>query len=171
MAEQVEQAPRPEDIGAVYRHHYGLLWSIAAEKFRLPQPDAENIVHDVFVTFVRQHANVRNQRAWLVSAVCDASRTYWRRQGKVTLEELPTDKPVEGTAARLDVIASARFDTSVIMSNLTGRCRELLSLHYWDELTATEISRIFGTTERYAKLMLHRCLAAARRVMTQKSGA
>jgi RNA polymerase sigma factor (sigma-70 family) len=170
MPDQGEQAAVPVDVGAVYRHHYGLLWSIAAGKFRVPQADAENVVHDVFVSFVRQHRRVANFRAWLVSAVCDASRTYWKRQGRVALEELPSGDaaPRDAASSRLDTIALARIDSGAVMSSLNPRCREILSLHYFDELSAPEISRLFGTTERYAKVMLHRCLCAARRVFATK---
>lgn len=89
----------------------------------------------------------------------------------MTLEELPSGDaaPCDAISGRLDDITLAWIDTDAVMGDLTHRCREVLSLRYWDELTAPEISRIFGITERYAKVMLHRCLSAARRALAKKN--
>lgn len=171
-----EEMPAPEElrlecdgrVDAAYRNHYGLLWAIATEKFQVPVPEADNVVQDVFVTFLRRHASIRNERAWLVGAICHASRTYWRRKGQIPpTDELPEDDsaPEDVRHGRTDAIVGARLDAQTLMSGLRTRCQDLLRLHYCDELTASEIASIYGKTERYTKLMLHRCLCAARKLL------
>jgi len=142
-----------------FREHYDLLYFIAASRFRLPEPDAENVVQDVFLNFLRHRDHIDNERSWLVAAACNASRDYWRsphRRADRTVPERSTS-PADQIAAHLDVKA--------LMRSLPGKCRELLHRRYCDGCSPDELAKLYATTTGYAKIMLHRCLTAARALL------
>ena len=70
----------PDDIAALYQTNRRLLLGIATHKFWVPSDDAEALVHDVFLTLIRRWHLVRDVHAWLIGAVCHASRHYWRNE-------------------------------------------------------------------------------------------
>src|SRR6266481_972044 len=63
----------------IYDTYAPLLRKIATRKFRVPRPDAESLVHDVFATYLANPANVRELRSYLIGAICNAARQFWRR--------------------------------------------------------------------------------------------
>jgi RNA polymerase sigma factor (sigma-70 family) len=142
-----------------FREHYALLYFIAASRFRLPEPEAENVVQDVFVNFLRHRHHIANERSWLVAAACNASRDYWRSPHRREQPAVPerSASPVEQIAASLDVKA--------LMRALPGKCRELLHRRYCDGCSPDELAKQYATTTGYAKIMLHRCLTAARALL------
>ncbi|SRR6266540_3279324 len=68
---------RADDI---YTAHAPLLRHIAVAKFHVPRSDADALVHDVFAAFFGNAASVRNLRSYLIGAICNASRHYWRER-------------------------------------------------------------------------------------------
>ena len=82
--------PSPaDDVEALYLEHRNLLLYVACRKFRIPDSDAENLIQEVFLSFLQTGTKIENVRAWLVAAMCNASRHYWRAQGRI--ESLPDD--------------------------------------------------------------------------------
>src|SRR5690349_5525680 len=63
----------------LYRTFHPLLRAIAMRNFGVPRADAENLVHDVFLTYLSNPSNVRDLRPYLIGAICNASRQYRRR--------------------------------------------------------------------------------------------
>jgi DNA-directed RNA polymerase specialized sigma24 family protein len=83
-------APRREpanagDVEALYNEHRTLLLFIACRKFRIPDCDSENLIQDVFLSYLQTGTKIENVRAWLVAAMCNASRHYWRGEGPHSL--------------------------------------------------------------------------------------
>lgn len=149
-----------DPIAAVYDEQFEFLRRIAAGKFGIPAPDDEGIVHDVFVTYLRQRGKVINERRWLVAAVCNACRAYWRSSAKHgALRE------TRELATSTDSAMSSRIDARRLLRRLPERCRELLRLKFYDGCTANDLAAHYRTSVPYAKLMLHRCMAAARAVL------
>src|SRR5215208_2421248 len=77
------------EVEGLYVQYRTLLLSVACRKFRVPEADAEGLLQEVFVSFLQTGARIENIRAWLVAAICNASRHYWRTQGRA--EQLPDD--------------------------------------------------------------------------------
>src|SRR6266851_4368420 len=77
------------DVGMLYEQYRDLLMHVACRKFRVPDPDAENLMQEVFLAYMQTEARVENTKAWLVAAMCNASRHYWRTQART--ESLPDD--------------------------------------------------------------------------------
>jgi RNA polymerase sigma factor (sigma-70 family) len=162
MPEPVTAAPSPPDRAtAAYVAHYDLLRFIAARKFGVPEPEVENVVHDVFLAYLRHASQIRDDRSWLVAAVCNGSRAYWRAAAREPLpaEALPSVRAAaaEGSASWLDARA--------LLARLPARCRELLRLRFYDGYSPKELAAHYRTTIGYAKVRLHRCMKAARALL------
>ena len=157
-------APPPAEIGELYVQHRSLLLHIACRKFRVPESDAEALMQEVFVSLMTTTTKVENIRAWLVAAMCNASRHYWRGQSRT--ESLPEDFNDHGDP-RSQGIAD-RFAMSITMRQaleyLQDRCRETLYLHYYEGRSAVDVARELETTTRYAEKLIHNCLKRVREI-------
>jgi len=64
----------PQDVGILYEQYRDLLLHVACRKFRVPDSDAENLMQEVFLAYMQSESRVENTKAWLVAAMCNASR-------------------------------------------------------------------------------------------------
>ncbi|HXG58758.1 MAG TPA: sigma-70 family RNA polymerase sigma factor [Thermoanaerobaculia bacterium] len=159
MAPVPPGADPSERIEAVYVEHRPLLLYLAARKFRVPNGDAEALLQEVFVSYLLSAHTVENVRAWLIAAICNASRHYWRVRGRTESLEEGVGEAYED-AGRLERELTMRQ----VLGYLQPRCRETLQLHYLEGRTAGDIAAIFDTTIRYAEKLIHKCLKRARDV-------
>ena len=168
QARQGEPAPPPstaaDDVEALYIEHRTLLLFVACRKFRIPDTDAENLIQDVFLSFLQTGTKIENVRAWLVAAMCNASRHYWRAQSRT--ESLPEDfnehsDPVSHGLA--DEFAK-KLTLRQALDYLQPRCRETLWLHYFEGRSAADVARELETTNRYAEKLIHNCLKRVREI-------
>jgi RNA polymerase sigma factor (sigma-70 family) len=156
--------PQPEEIGELYVRHRPLLLHVGCRKFRIPEQDAEGLIQEVFVSVMTTTTKVENTRAWLVAAMCNASRHYWRGQGRT--EPLPddfddhTDPSSNGIADKLAMIITMQQ----ALSYLQPRCRETLYLHYYEGRSANDVAVSLDTTSRYAEKLIHNCLKRVREI-------
>jgi RNA polymerase sigma factor (sigma-70 family) len=149
---------------ALYIEHRTLLLFVACRKFRVPDSDAENLIQEVFLSFLQAGTKIENVRAWLVAAVCNASRHYWRMQGR--LESLPddfhesSDPGSHGLAEKFAMTMTVRQ----ALQYLQPKCRETLWLHYFEGRSASDVARELETTNRYAEKLIHNCLKRVREI-------
>ena len=140
-----------------------LLLYIAAVKFRVPDPDCEPLLHDVLLSFMSATTHIEHPRTWLIAAMCNASRAYWRNSIRVAAVE----------TARLDDIADREDALNVdmlerellvraILQRLSVRDHLVLRLHYFECLTVTEIATRLRTTKRYATKLVSKALRRVR---------
>jgi RNA polymerase sigma factor (sigma-70 family) len=152
------------DVGILYEQYRDLLLHVACRKFRVPDSEAENLMQEVFLAYMQTEARVENTKAWLVAAMCNASRHYWRTQART--ESLPDDihdhsDPVShGLADRFAVMLTLRQ----ALKYLQPRCRETLYLHYFEGRSAVDVARELDTTNRYAEKLIHNCLKRVREI-------
>lgn len=163
-AAPVPSSPAADDVEALYIEHRNLLLYVACRKFRIPDCDAENLIQEVFLSFLQTGTKIDNIRAWLVAAMCNASRHYWRAQGRV--ESLPdnfNDQSDPGTHGLADQFAM-KMTVRQALDYLQPRCRETLWLHYFEGRSAADVARELETTNRYAEKLIHNCLKRVREI-------
>jgi RNA polymerase sigma factor (sigma-70 family) len=153
-----------DEAESLYLEHRTLLLYVACRKFRVPDTDAEALIQEVFLSFLQTGTKIENVRAWLVAAVCNASRHYWRTQGRV--ESLPEDfedRSDPGSHAIADQFAM-KMTVRQALQYLQPRCRETLWLHYFEGRSASDVARELETTSRYAEKLIHNCLKRVREI-------
>jgi RNA polymerase sigma factor (sigma-70 family) len=148
---------------AAYRAHYDLLRFLAQQRFRIPVDEVPGVIHDVFIAFMQSEAKIArteaDERSWLVGAVCNASRYYWRKHRG---EELPADieSYIDPCAVAEDAIT--RLTVAGVLRRLPERCRDLLKRRYAEGYTPEEIATWQALTRGSAKNLISKCLFAAR---------
>jgi RNA polymerase sigma factor (sigma-70 family) len=157
-------APAEVDIGVMYVGYRMLLLSVACRKFRIPECEAENLIQEVFLSYLQAGTRIENAKAWLVAAMCNASRHYWRAQGRT--ESLPDDygercdPSSNGVAERV----AQEMTLHQALDYLQPRCRQTLYLHYFEGRSAGDVAREMETTNRYAEKLIHNCLKRVREI-------
>src|ERR1051325_3291997 len=153
-----------DDVEALYLEHRSLLLYVASRKFRIPESDSENLIQEVFLSFLQSGTKIDNVRAWLVAAMCNASRHYWRAQGRA--ESLPEDigdHSDPGSHGLADQFAT-QMTVRQALQYLQPRCRETLWLHYFEGRSAGDVARELETTNSYAEKLIHNCLKRVREI-------
>jgi RNA polymerase sigma-70 factor (ECF subfamily) len=120
---------------------------------RVPRPDVDDLVQDVFVTAWRRLHTLRDPAAfggWL-SMIARNRATDYHRQAVETVD-LPDDIHASGTA-------SARAEALAILDlvrTLPDAYRETLVLRLVEGMTGQEISQRTGLTAASVRVNLHR---------------
>jgi RNA polymerase sigma factor (sigma-70 family) len=157
-------AGEPPDVGELYIRHRPLLLHIACRKFRIGESEAESLLQEVFVSFMTTTTKVENVKAWLVAAMCNASRHYWRGQGKTeSLPENFDDQPDAKSQSYPEQMAM-EITMRQALDYLQPRCRETLHLHYFEGRSAVDVAEQLQTTGRYAEKLIHNCLKRVREI-------
>ncbi|MBV8518002.1 MAG: sigma-70 family RNA polymerase sigma factor [Acidobacteria bacterium] len=153
-----------DDVEALYIQHRKLLLYVACRKFRIPESDAESLTQEVFLSFLQNGTKIDNVRAWLVAAMCNASRHFWRASGRT--ESLPDDfnDHSDPDSVGLADQFAMRMTVHQALEYLQPRCRETLYLHYFEGRSANDVARELETTNRYAEKLIHNCLKRVREI-------
>ena len=156
-----------ERAEAAYRGNYKLLAFLAATRFRIPEDEVCGLIHDVFVSFIRSEAKIgrteRDERSWLVGAICNASRYYWRKHPAG--EALPE--------ARFDASSIAeealdRLELARVLRALPERCRDLLCRRYVEGYSSQDIAKHEALTSGSTRNLISKCLLAARAAFSRR---
>lgn len=164
MSETVEVSPANDvqrRVEIAYERNRGLLQHLARRRFHVPVEDVEPLVHDAFVSYLRHHARVQDERAWLVGAIYNLCREYWSSRGQPSPETLGVPSKL-----LLDEIA-ARVDAGLVLSQLSERCREVLRRRFLEGYSTNDLAAWLTTTTANAKVMVHRCKARAFALFTR----
>jgi RNA polymerase sigma factor (sigma-70 family) len=154
-----------DEVETLYVEHRTLLLFIASRKFHIADDgEAENLIQEVFFSFLQTCTRIENPRAWLVAAMCNASRHYWRAQGKT--EPLPDNYANASDPKAADTADeyAMRLTIGKVIGYMQPKCRDTLRLHYFDGRSANEIAKELETTPRYAEKLIHTCLRRAREI-------
>lgn len=159
-----------DELEDVYRSHYTLLLYISCRKFRVPPGDAESLIQEVFLSFLSSRAEVRDVRAFLMGAISNASRQYWRSRGR--FESLPDDmnQRSDPFATGLAETVATRITIRETLSRLHERCRETLRLHYFEGCSAPEVGRELSTSTKFAEKLISKCLKQAHKIYLTLTG-
>jgi RNA polymerase sigma factor (sigma-70 family) len=164
--QSLNNANVPDDVEALYLEHRNLLLYLGCRKFRIPENDAEGLIQEVFLSLLQtgQRRAIDNVRAWLVAAMCNASRHYWRSQGRT--ESLPDDFAQYADPASLNIAdqLATRMMVERVLDYLQPQCRETLKLYYLEGRSPADVARELETTTRYAEKLIHNCLRRVREI-------
>lgn len=156
------QEPEP-DFAAIYEKHLRLMMWIAKRRFRIAEPDAEPLVHEVFVNFLIKADTIEDIRSWLVAGISNASRYYLRLRERS--ESLPADfaeRPDPHLLRVLDMWPDQLAAREAIAST-TARCQLVLRLRYFEGYSIPEIATELRITNAYATKLVGECLKQAQR--------
>lgn len=157
----------PGSFETTYAETVRLLHYIATVRFRIPHEDADALVQDVYLKFARDYQLVRAPRKWLVTAVSNACRNFWRDHAR----EMPLPEDAETwedprTAGAAEAILT-RLAVAAALSRLGERCREMLRLFHLEGTPTQEIAEKFGTTAGHVQFLLHSCRKKARGIYSE----
>lgn len=160
--------PAVQRFDALYATYRPLLRKIAMRKFGIPPGDAEDLVQDVFATYLANPANVRDLHPYLIGAICNASRQYRRRgeaspicDGVDVCEATPDDELLDGVIRNVVIGAT--------LSRLGESCRDTLERFYLLGESAVSIARSRDTSANYISRLLNYCRNRARAVYREMS--
>lgn len=164
--------PDDADAGAhfdaVYAKYRPFLRLIAIRKFNIPSADVEDLVQDVFASYLANRAGVRDLHPYLVGAICNASRQYRRRDDASPFSPRPSHR--ESGATPDDELIEGVMRTLVIRSTLArlgARCRETLERFYLRGESAVSIAEQRQTTANYIGRLLNYCRNKARAIYAE----
>lgn len=157
--EEIEQTF--EDL---YEHFFDLLATIAIRKFRVPETDAESLVHEVFLSYFRKMDQVKQPYSWLLGAICNASRYYWRQHGRSLEEEETFEQPA--IPEILDSFAD-RLAVRQALLALRPQERDILRMRYREGRSVDEIGQRLGVEAKEAEKLLTKFLGRVRSNLPQ----
>jgi len=147
----------------IYAGHFDFLIGVAVRKFRVPEEDAETLVHEVFLTYLRRASTIRDLHSWLLGAICHACRYYWRLQKRsdaVVDEEAALDR-VDPASVRILDSLPAQLAAREALACLSPRSQQILRLRYIEGCSIAEVAAILGVRPKYAQKLVTKCLRRA----------
>ena len=131
-------------------------------RFRIPEQDAEDLLQQALLTYVRKRHTVRNPESWLVGTLRNRCLKYWRarRRSLYTAVDSAILESVAGEAASSQERSDMRRDLQGAMGRLRPRCRSILGLRYGLGCEPRETARRLGYKESSIYKLVERCLAA-----------
>jgi len=147
----------------IYEANFGLLVSLAVRKFQVPFGDAEGLANDVFVSYLKHRNEIRELHGWLIGAICNASRHYWRKHNRDIdqLDDETSSIHVDPVSAHVVDWLTARIAAGEALAVLSARHQHILRLRYYEGYSIPEIAEELGTTAKYAQKLVMKILRRA----------
>jgi RNA polymerase sigma factor (sigma-70 family) len=159
-----------EPFDALYSQYGLLLRSIAIRRYGIPPDDAEALVHDTFVAYLERHTHIREVKPWLMGAVGNTCKHYWRdRKREAPLPDglLEHSDPT----AEIDANRSMwRITVAAVVARLGERCRETLQRYYWAQESTESIAKALDTSPGYVLRLLMACRRRVRDLLKGAEG-
>ena len=153
---------------ALYATYQPLLRRIAIRKFGIPIENADDLVQDVFASYLANHEKVRDLHAYLIGAICNACRQYRRRDAATPFSPCPEhricgatpdDELIDGVIRNLTIQAT--------LGRLGSSCRETLERFYLLGETTASIAQSRDKSANYICRLLNYCRNRARTVFAE----
>lgn len=172
MTDADRAAAAEERFRAIYEANFSFLASIAVNKFRVPDTEAEALAHEVFMSYLKKSESICDLRSWLIGAICNASRHYWRANRRIMDAEPEVDDQYPDPASRQIVdMMTDRIAARTVLESLAPRYQEILRLRYYAGMTVPEIAAHLGVKPKYAQKLVSKCLKRAEKFLTEKGTA
>lgn len=129
--------------------------------YRIPAYDAEDLVQEVLISFVRRHDSVENPEAWLVSALKYQCLLFWRKRRKQLCTAV--DAGILEILAKHDAPLVEHEDRvrdlERFLRRIPPRCRKILRLRYGLGFTPKELAVELGYQRSSVSNIVRRCVA------------
>jgi len=129
------------------------------QRYRISELDAEALAHEVFLAYFLKADEIINSRAWLVAALCNASKGYLRSRAR--LIPLPEESLQTSDAWRTTETLPDQLVAREAFACVTSKCQIALRLRYYEGYSIREVATELNTTEKYAAKLVSRCLKQA----------
>ena len=158
-----------QEFEALYAQYFDLLAQIAAFKFQIPDTEAETLVHDVLLGYLKKSATIVELRPWLIGAIGNASANYLRKR-KREAELLPEHEEAPDAAAEESLDGwMRRLTIAAVLARLGTKCRETLRLYYLHEEPKERIAAHLATSPAYVLQLLVTCRRRAQELLRSLS--
>lgn len=153
---------RDPEFDRLYETYVPLLRRIAMRKFDIPRADVDELVQDVFATYLTHAGRVRELRPYLIGGICNAARQYWRETAAE--RRMFCDADLESARSHDAPLESLIRTTlmSAALSRLGESCRETLHRFYVQGESAISIAASRATTQNSIHQLLSYCRGRAR---------
>jgi RNA polymerase sigma factor (sigma-70 family) len=158
-----------EHFRLIYEEYTDMLVGIAVQKFGIADSEAETLVHEVFISYLRKASLIADLRGWLIGAICHASRHYWRLNRRVltAADVAEHDRPDPSSSRILDSLPD-QLAAREALECLSPRCQEILRLRFFEGCTMPEIGARIGCKPKYAQKLVTNCLRRAEKLYGEK---
>jgi RNA polymerase sigma factor (sigma-70 family) len=159
-----EQSYRGEDSGAwsdfqemgseeeLYLELFHPLLRLARSR-GVPRDEAEAIVHDAFMSYLRLGDHVETPEAYLMITVRNLCASWWRRQKRMTGDALAEASATPDYDRQLAVVS--------VWPRLSSRDRHVLRLRFSESLKIRQIAARLGISQTRAGKILRRAIERA----------
>ena len=136
--------------------------------------DAQDVVQQTFLQLHRARRDFRagmKLRPWIVTIALNLSRDLLRRRGRwltSDIDDVPLAAPDTVSAAR-DAADSAQR-VRAALARLPAEQREVIVLHWFEELPFAEIASIVGASAGAVRVRAHRGYVILRKLLGEDSG-
>lgn len=160
----------PEVLAALYHEHGPIMMAHARVHWKVPRRDAEEILHEVFLSFLERQPQVVNIGAFLIGATRNACKYYWRkrdraRERETELRDDYADAGENRRQARWPLVTTL----VVALAQMGPRCRETLQSYYNGDETLEEIAARLKVTPGYVHQILHACREELRHIVRDRA--
>ncbi len=161
-----------DEFVQVYEENFGLLVSLAVRKFQVPFGDAEGLAHEVFLSYLKRRKEIRELHKWLIGAICNASRHYWRKHDRSIdqLDDESSSIQVDPVSAHVVEWLTARIAAGEALAVLSPRYQHILRLRYYEGYSIPEIAEELGVTAKYAQKLVIKILRRAEAFFKASAG-
>jgi len=147
-----------DEFEAVYRQHFAWVFSYAR---RLTGDDrlAEELTEETFFKALKAigHYQGDDLRAWLCAIARNTWRSHHRKYARLQpLDGLPEPEDDSPSPAALLEARDDALRLHEILHSLEEPYKEVFSLRVFGELSHTQIAKLFGKTETWARVTYHR---------------
>lgn len=150
---------------AIYETYRLLLRRLAVRR-GIPVRDADDLVHDVFATYLANSSNVRDVHAYLIGATCNAARQYQRKERAAPFCEARDVCAAAGNDDLLNGVIGNLIIRSAL-ARLGSSCRETLQRFFLLGETAVSIAASRETSPNYIRRLLNYCRNRVRSIYLQ----
>jgi RNA polymerase sigma factor (sigma-70 family) len=143
----------------IYATYAKFMKAVAISKFHLPPEDADELVHDIFATYLGQPAgDIQSLKAYLLVSICRAARRRHdsRRRSDEQFATITTsDLDLPDDAAEKSILLRLAITDTLLSCD--PRCRDLLYRNAVLGESPKEIADDRGTTAQYVRELLSSC--------------